>query len=132
MKKVNQMKAVRLRNGRLHKQMTANNHLTQHTQVSAGELWEMICGSNSILGLFAGVRGLHYLVQGINVETVADERFQASVTIDPSDGVSPLMRISTGTYHKIYQRMKKGIDILSKDNHAPMDCTRLGLWGFSE
>src|SRR5262245_43825969 len=73
--------------------------------IDADELWEMLCGEGSLLGVFARTQSLCELVRDIAIETVESDQFDALATLDPDDGVTPLIRMSTACYDQVRQRL---------------------------
>ncbi len=76
-------------------------------RIDAGEMWEMICGENSLLNLFSRTHGLRLLVQDIVIETIASDQFEAIVMRDPDDGKSPMIRLSTACYEHMLQHARR-------------------------
>lgn len=86
------------------------------------ELWEKLCGQNSLIYLFADTYGLHHLVQDVIVEVIDGDNIQACATIDPDDGVTPLIRITTGAYTEIRRVMEES----AKADHDDFPWISLG------
>lgn len=89
------------------------------SRISADELWEIICGKDSLIALFADTPGLCEIVRDVYFETLESEKFFALATLDTYNDDLPLIQLSTGCYDAISGRVQHACEIARNLGIAP-------------
>ena len=85
------------------------------------QLYDLICGTGSMLDIFARTAGLRHLVIDVVVETFESIEADAHAANDPDDpdGETPMISVATGVYDGARERLERWVERTETSGRRP-------------